>query len=192
MGYYINLEAVKVRLSGKVRFTTDDNDENRMSEKLANRLINEAEGQVEQDCSPRYAAPFEREDGAPFSELPDRPTKEILRTLCELQACLRVLETDFGRGTVSDADKYCKSLEKRYKDILDRLMAKKTDGGQESAGWKYPPMTGLKLNYFNLVSDDGYIGSVLTTTDGIGSYPFEQINSPGETWWNSILGGGVL
>lgn len=186
MGLYINLEAVRVRLLGKVRFTSDDNDENRMSEKLANRLINEAEGQVELDASPRYATPFTTEADEAFVELPERPTREILRTLCELQACMRILETDFGRGTVADADKYIKKLEDRYKDIFKRLMQKKSDKGVESAGWMFPPLIGLKLNYFNTVSDDGYMGTVLTTTDGQGAYPAGQINNPGESWWTGL------
>lgn len=188
MGLYINLEAVRVRLIGKVRFTEDENEENKMHVSLANRLVNEAEGQVELDCSPRYSTPFVTVNDEAFAKLPERPTKEILRTLCEIQSVMMILDTDFGRGTVSDSDKYVKNLKTRYDDLLKRLMAKKTDKGEESAGWKYPPLIGLQLNYFNRVHDDGYMGTVLTTSDGQGGFPAQQINNPGETWWTGLWG----
>jgi len=72
MPLYITLEDVRLRLIGKVRFTTNPLDENKMSETLANRLIDEAEGQVELDLSPRYAAPFQTVSGTAFSNLPER------------------------------------------------------------------------------------------------------------------------
>lgn len=187
MGLYISLEDVRVRLIGKVRFTTDENDENRMHESLANRLINEAEGHVEYDLSPRYAAPFQTDAGGAFTGLPARPTKETVRTLCEVQAVIRILETDFGRGTVVEADKYVEKLQKRYDGMVERVMKKKTDGGQEAQGWMYPPLPGLRLNYMNTEADDGYMGMVLSTSQGDGDYPRAQINDPSENFWNGTL-----
>jgi hypothetical protein len=179
MALYIKDEDVRVRLLGKVRFTENDEDENRMNVKLLRRLINEAEGEVEYDLSPRYTAPFVTDSGAPFSQLPARPTQEIIKTMCELKAVVRVLETDFGRGTVVDSDKYGEQLRTRYDSIKLKLLERREN---LMSGWKYPPLPGLKLNYMNTEADDGYQGMVLSTSEGLGSYPLHRINSPSENW----------
>lgn len=186
MGLYVKDEDVRIRLIGKVRFTEDDNEENKMHILLLRRLINEAEGQVEHDLSPRYATPFQTDAAEPFKKLPLRPTQEILRTLCELQSVIRVLETDFGRGSAVNGDEYAGKLRERYKEILDKLLARKDESKHEGAqGWMYPPLLGLRLNYFNTEADDGYAGMVLSTSQGDGSYPQTRINDPSETWWNA-------
>lgn len=187
MGLYIKDEDVKIRLLGKVKFTEDDCDQNAMSIKLLRRLIEEAEGEVEFDLSPRYATPFITFDGQRFDKLPARPTREIIRTLCELKACVRVLETDFGRGSAINGEAYAERLRARYTSILDRVMARKEEGS--GTGWKYPPLISLKLNYFNSESDDGFQGMVLTTNPGgdSGSYPSRTINDPSASWYNPGL-----
>lgn len=189
MGLYISLEDVKIRLVGKVRFTSSSEEENKMLDSLANKLISEAEAQVEQDLSPRYAAPFQTEEGTAFKNLPDRPTKQIIKTLCELMAVVRVLETDFGSGTAIDGEKYIKNIEKRYKSILNDNILAKVKGAEDQKQWSFPPLPGLRKNWFNTEADDGYPGMVLvsSSSDGRGDYPFKQINSPGETFWSGIL-----
>ena len=184
MGLYVSFEDVRIRLIGKVRFTRDPEDDNKMHEDLANRLIAEAEGQVELDLSPRYFAPFQTIEGLSYRELPDRPTRNIIRTLCEIQSVLMILNTDFGSGTVVEADKYSERLEKRYRNLLADLMKRKTMGGVEAQGFAKPPLPGLKLNYMNEAADDGFMGSVLVTSQGDGDYPQKQINDPSENFWN--------
>lgn len=186
MGLYIKDDDVKVRLLGKVKFTEDDCDENAMSIKLLKRLIEESEGEVEFDLSPRYETPFTTRDGLKFDKLPARPTRELLRTMCELKACVRVLETDFGRGSAINGEAYAEQLRKRYDTMLERIMARKEDGS--GTGWKYPPLINLKLNYFNTEADDGFQGMVLSTSDNdTGSYPYKTINDPGSNWYNPNL-----
>jgi len=187
MPQYITFKDVQIRLTGKVRFQTPtDTDENKMSTALANRLIDEAEGQVEQDLSPRYAAPFVSSSTGNFKDIPDRPTKNIIRTLCELQAVIRILETDFGEGSSVDAAKYMKNLEARYRKIIDdSILAKFSTEYDSSKQWKYPPLPGLKLNYFNSVADDGYAGFVSVTSHSNGDYAEDQINDPSETFFNA-------
>lgn len=183
MGQYITLEDVRVRLIGKVRFTVDPKNENEMSEDLANRLINEAEGQVELDLSPRYHTPFRTTDDQPFSKLPNRPTREILRTLCEIQSVMKILDIDFGRGTVINAEKYYENIEKRYNKIKDDLLKRREEYG---SGWYLPPLTGLKLAAHNALADDGFVGQVIVAgnqTDDSGSYPSRRINDPSQTFW---------
>lgn len=185
MGLYITFNDLALRLVGKVRFTRNTEDQNKMPVALAERLINEAEGQVEHDLSPRYAMPFQTDGGAPFNQLPPRPTSEVLRTLCELMAVIRVLETDFGRGTATDGDNYKKDLQKRYNAQVEKLLKKKEDRGQPAAGWMYPPLPGLKLNYMNNLADDGFSGSVIVASGSAShGYPNGQINNPGENFWN--------
>lgn len=187
MPLYITLDDVKNRLIGKVRFTTNPADENKMQETLANRLIDEAEGQVELDLSPRYIAPFQTIEGTAFSNLPERPTRNYLRTMCELMAVVRILETDFGYGSAVDSQKYAEQISERYKKMVSFLLERRTDGGQEALGFAKPPLLGLRLNYMNELADDGFMGQVLVTSSGDGDYPHKQINDPSENFWNGRL-----
>jgi len=187
MGLYANENEVKLRLKGKVQFTDDDTDENRMHVNLLRRLISEAEGEVELDLSPRYMAPFQTDAGLAFSQLPERPTREIIRTLAELKSVIRVLETDFGSGSVMDGSKYSDSLQKRYDKLTERLLKRREYGGNETTQFLYPPLPNLMLNYQNEQGDDGFMGQILVTSDGHGDYGSAQINSPGETFWNGSV-----
>lgn len=185
MGLYCSFEDVRVRLIGKVRFTEDENDDTgRMHILLANRLIAEAEGQVELDLSPRFSAPFETIDQQPFANLPERPTKNFLRTMSELKSVIRILETDFGSGGATDGENYMKNLVQRYNEMVAQLTERRKDGNGVGQGFKYPPLPGLRLNYMNEEADDGFMGSVLVTSEGDGDYPAKQINNPGKNFWN--------
>lgn len=194
MGRYINQDAVIVRLRGKVKVTDDpETYPDRLPLALLNRLISESEGQVEFDLSTRYLAPFQTLNCGPFSQLPERPTKEIIRTLCELLAVVRVLETDFGRGSASDASKYSDSCQKRYDFILYGNDEKKIPGlitlrEDTYNTFRTPPLPGLKSNYQVAAVDTGFAGFVGRSDDsGHGGYPALQINSPGETYWNGYI-----
>lgn len=174
---YVNLNQVMLRLEGKVRFTENVEDEGRMYIGLAEALIDEAEGQVELDLSVRYFAPFQPIAGGPFSDLPDRPTKQVLSSLCLAQAVMKILDTDFGMGGSVDSSKYYEKIEARYKAMMAQLIETRDGVG---SGWKYPPLPGLKLNYQNAAADDGFAGAVLVTGGSdTGSYPSEQVNNPG-------------
>lgn len=184
MGRYVTFEQVRTRLVGKVRFTEDQADENEFFKGLAETLINEAEGQVELHLSPRYSNPFVTDNDLPFNKLPERPTLLILRTLCELQGCIRIIETAMGMGSAVDGDKYSKSLAKRYKEIVSELVMKKTDGGKESQGFMYPPLPGLKLNYMNGAADDGFMGAVIVASGSAAQgAATDQINHPSQSLW---------
>lgn len=184
MPRYINTEQVKIRVNGKVRFTDnpdDPLDRNKMPLPLLIRLISEAESQVEFDLSPRYHAPFQGTSGEAFDRLPE-PTKGTIKTLCELQSVMRVLETDFGSGSATDASKYMEKLEKRYKDWMEKLLERRKDEQR----WKYPPLPGVKLSYFNELGDTGFQGRVFNTSQfNDGDYPAAQINDPSENWYNA-------
>ena len=188
MPRYITTRDVEIRLIGKVRFTDDEDDENRMPRVLLRRLMDEAEGQVEYDLSPRYAAPLSVTDGGAFKNLPERPTRELLRTMCELMSVIRVLETDFGRGTATKGDTYKRDIEERYKKIVDKQMERRGEG---ELGFKHPPLPGLMLNAHNMEGDDGFLGQILVTTDGDGDFPARRINDPSETYFNADLRGEV-
>lgn len=189
MPAYIRFEDVRLRLIGKVQFNDDTakaEAAGTMPRALANRLIDEAEGQVEQDLSPRYAAPFVHCETGNYADLPDRPTRNIIRTLCELKACIRILETDFGEGTSVDAEKYIKRIEGRYTKIIkENILAKFGDDYKATRQWAFPPLPFLKLNWFNRSADDGYAGMIEVTSSGDGGYPAQQIDDPSESWTNA-------
>lgn len=194
MGRYINSEAVIVRLRGKVKVTsTPETEPDRLPLLLLNRLINEAEGSVEQDLSQRYSAPFVRADDAPFAALPERPTREILRTLCELLATIRVLETDFGRGSGLDGMKYADACQKRY-DLM--LWGNENKPGLISLRknsyntFTTPPLPGLKLNWQLAQVDTGFSGYFgnSSNNEGAGGYAADQINDPSQNYWNGQVG----
>lgn len=186
-GLYITRADVETRLAGKVRFTDSLTDENRFPRVLLDEMINEAEGQVEQDLSPRYAAPLQTKAGTAYTNLPERPTKNIIKTLCTLMACIRVLESDFGRGSVTDAEKYSASIQKRYDAVVnDKILAKRKDT-EPSMQWAFPPLPDLMLNYFNTEADDGFFGFVGVAGQGDGGYPAKQINDPSENFWMGEL-----
>lgn len=188
MGRYITASDVQIRLLGKVKFTSDPTDQNAFQLTLLSELIDQSESQVEYDLSPRYASPLTDPAGNAFSKtnIPD-PAYAIVRTLCQLQSVIRVLEFDFGRGTAISGDKYIEKLENRYKSIIrDKILAKKKLGDMETQQWSFPPLP-LKLNYFNTQADDGYMGQVLNTTTTVPQFPQFQLNDPSETWWNGIF-----
>ena len=194
MGRYINSDAVIVRLRGKVKVTSDPEAEpDRLPLLLLNRLINEAEGQVEQDLSTRYFAPFQTQGGQPFALLPERPTKEILRTLCELLSVIRVLETDFGRGSGLDGMKYADSCQKRYDVVIwgdERKPGLCSLRENTFNTFRSPPLPGLQSNYQVSQADNGFAGFVGKTGEhGLSAdYAIDQINSPAETFWNGHIG----
>lgn len=187
MPLYTRFEQVRLRVIGKIRFAPEgeeDDNENLMPISLALRLINEAEGQVEQDLSPRYLAPFQTPEGRPFPALPVRPTQEIIQTLCELQSVIRLLETDFGRGSAVNADKYSESLQKRYNAIIkDRILARKEESYQN---WAFPPLPCLRLAPFNETCDDGYSGTPMhiNPSGDSAAFPSQRMNDPSATYWN--------
>ena len=187
---YITPDDVKVRLAGKVRFTDNiDKEPDKMPNRLLERLIAESEAEVEQELSQRYFIPFQTCAGEDFKKLPDRPTKEYLRTMCELKAVMRVLGTDFGSGTATEGDNYYKNISERYDKMKDMLMERR--GGSYN-NFLYPPLLGLKLNFHNHAADDGYSGAIWVTSQGDGDFAQKQINDPSENFWNGVIDGVVV
>lgn len=184
MAKYLSLTAVKARLENKVRFADrGDTDPNKMTDILFASLINEAETQVEIDLMLRYEVPFQGPNGT-YAELPDS-TKTFITTLAELLSVVRVLETDFGRGTSANGDKYTEKLQKRY-DAMAKQLVELKDGSYQT--WLRPPLAGLKLAYSNQ-GDTGFRGRAhnTTTISHEADYATLQINSPGENVWNGWL-----
>lgn len=185
MPQYIKAADVKIRLLGKVQFTSDPCDENKMQDALLTRLIDEAESEVEQDLSPRYMAPFQTDGGGKFDTLPARPTRDMIRMLCELKAVERVIETDFGRGSSVNGEEYSKKIKERY----DANLAKLLEYRQGQFGhFKYPPLPSLRLNFHNTEADDGYAGSVIVSGEQFsGDFPSRRINDPSQNLWTGDL-----
>lgn len=177
MPAYVTLEQLKQRLLGKVRFTTDEANENQLQESLATTLIEEAEAEIEMRLSVRYEVPFVTEDDSAFSELP-QTTRLQIQAICLAEAIKRVLMTDFGRGSAAEGEKYFATVAKDSEARIERLIELRKD---QFNHFRYPPLPELKLSGGNSAADDGYAGRVLSTSDGYGSYPVTQINEPSET-----------
>jgi len=181
---YANVAEVKSLLIGKVRFGDDDTDPNKLGPKLFTQLINEAEMQVELHLSKRYQTPFVGISNEPFLKISNPSTRMIIATVAKLQSVMRILETDFGRGSAVAGDEYYKGVEKRYEKMLDTLIGERED----SHGYKWPPLQGLQLNWANKQGDDGYPGAVLNSSRDMGpTYATGQINDPSQTFWNGGL-----
>lgn len=177
MPNYVTLDQVEKRLQGKVRFTTDEDDDNKMQESLALELIDEAEAEVEMRLSIRYEIPFQTTDGAAFDNLPT-VTKNQIKAVVLSEAIKRVMMTDFGRGSVAGGEEYAKSAIKVAEETINRLIEIR-DG--QFNHFRYPPLPGLLLSAANEAADDGFAGRVLSTSDGYGSYAADQMNEPSET-----------
>jgi hypothetical protein len=182
---YTKTERIKQKLQGKVKFGgPGDTDPNKMSADLLTELIVEAETQLQLDLMRRYNIPLQPINGGSFSNLVDN-TRVIITMMAELLSVIRVLETDFGRGTAANGDKYMSGLQKRYDAILKPLMEYRKDSQN---AWLNPPLEGLQLSYQNQ-GDTGFRGRVMNTT----TIPLEadwavqQINSPGETLWDGHI-----
>ena len=183
MGQYITAAEVKERLLGKVRFATDDLDENAVSSGLLAQLIEESESEVELRLSVRYEAPFVGDNGEAFSTLPTH-TQAQIKMLARIESCRRILGMDFGRGTPTEGAKYRESLDRDWETRLERLVEYREG---QFGHFKYPPLPSLRLAAHNSESDDGYAGRILVTSDNPGNYAGVQMASPGETIWNGTL-----
>lgn len=185
MAYGPTQTDVEIRLTGKVRFTDDTEDENKFPRVLLARLIKEAIGKVERDLSPRYAAPFRHEDAGTWDALPTT-TKETLRTMFELMAVIRVLGNDFGRGTVNSGGEFKGEQEKLYREMLTREMEQRAGAEGSMGQWRYPPLDSLLTSTQN-TQDDGFHGTVIVTTKGDGGFPGKQITDPSEDFSNGVI-----
>ena len=190
MVLYCALIDVQNRLQSKVKFAAAGvTDPNQMTTTLANSLIQEAESQLEIDLMDRYSTPFVNMAGAAFGpkSLPTT-TWVTIKNLAELLSMIRIMETDFGRGTSSNSDKYTEKCQKRYDDVIKKLMTRRTVNGVETREWNTRPLDGLMVAYNN-TGDNGFRGRVhnTTTITHEADYATKQINSPGETIFNGLL-----
>lgn len=189
MGRYITEEDIKELTLGKVQYTDDSTDKNKMQLARLKKLIEQAESEVELDLSMRYQVPLVGPSDEAFKDLTGSlpSAVAIIRTVCQLQAVMKVLDTDYGRGSVTGAEKYYETMKKRYDGLIEKLVGKKSKDLEESTQFKYPPL-GFKKAYFNTEADDGFAGMVLSISpSGDGSYPAEQINDPSESFFSTSV-----
>lgn len=186
MGLYITREDIELTTKGKIRFTDDEKNEERMQYRLLDRLIDEAEADVELALSPRYAGPFQGPNGEPFPKIKvgvGRTAHNLIRMLCRYRCVQHILDTDFGRGSALDGEEFTRQYSREYKKLTEQLVDKR-DG--EGTGWKYPPLQGLKLAWHNAMADDGFQGMVMSTTED-SNFSAARINDPSENFWNGFI-----
>lgn len=180
---YITAKDVEDRLTGKVRFTDDPNETDKMQRALLKRLTKEAEGRIERLLSRRYAAPFRGLNDESFDTLPST-TRETIRTMCELQTVIRVLGNDFGAGTVNDGSKYKQEQERLLKEMVDTEMAQRQEGS--AAQWVNPPLESLKTSLVN-TTDDGRHGTAINTNPLREHAIADHLTDPTMNWENGVV-----
>jgi hypothetical protein len=181
---YTTVDSVKVRLAGKVQFQQDPKNiaDGELPDALLLQLIADAETQVEQDLRGRYAIPFTSKCSGSYDALPDH-SKRALRIVVDLRAVIDVLDTDFGRGTHIDGDKYSDPNKAKYKALIGTLLGQDQEGknGKIDRFRRTPPLEDVKLAKGNTEADDGYRGTIINTDasrHGAESYAEHQINDP--------------
>lgn len=182
MGQYISREDVELTVKGKIKFSNDPDDEDRMPYKLLDRLIDEAESDVELELSIRYLTPFVGQDGTPFAQLP-KTTKRMIQLLTRMRVVMLLMDTDFGAGSALDGDNFTKGYIIQYNSMRKKAIAKVDNGW----GWSFPPLPNLRLQHGNSEADDGYKGMIMHTTEHKGAFPSAQINDPSQNFWNAHI-----
>lgn len=172
----------------KVQFQADPTivADGELSNELLCQLIEDAETEVEQDLRGRYQIPFQSISDGTYSALPDH-TKRALRVAVDMMAVMKIMETDFGRGSHINSEDYSDPTEKHYNKYIDRLMGRDKEGaGDKHDRFRFsPPLDGLSLAFSNREADDGFKGRIINTDGsqvGIETYAGDQINNPGQTY----------
>lgn len=196
---YTTADSVKVRLTGKVQFQSDPAEalQGEIPNALLCQLIRDAETHIELELRTRYKIPFQSIRTGRFVDLPDH-TRSALRIVCDMQAVMYILATDFGRGTHVSADPYYKETARNYKKQISLLLGLDEEGKTVIAEGRYrraPPLEDLALAATNLSSaDNGYRGKIINTDasrHNAESYAERQINDPSKTYIKKPTVGGI-
>jgi len=185
---YTTFDSVKVRLTNKVQFQIPNEPliEGQLPNELLAQLISDAEMEVEQDLRSRYSVPFKSIKFGNYEQLPDH-TKRAIRVVVNLKSVIKILETDFGRGTHIDGDTYSNSTKKSYEQNIMRLLGRDMIGQNDKIDrFKVsPPLEDLLLAVRNSKADDGYRGRIINTDaseNDASSYAAQQINDPSRSY----------
>lgn len=190
---YTTLASVKVRLVNKVQFQVDPDNllEGELPNALLLQLITDAETTVELDLRSRYAVPFRSKKYGNFDKLPDH-TRRAIRMVVDMQSVIKILDTDFGRGTHINAAAYKENTEKAYKAEVERILGRDPEAASDKRDrFRFsPPLDDLVLAPTNREADDGYKGMIINT-DGSrrdsATYAEEQVNNPAASYVNRRL-----
>lgn len=194
---YTTVDSVKIRLAGKVQFQSDDGLlDGELPNALLCQLINDGETEVEQDLRTRYAIPFQSKTTKNYSGLPDH-TKRAIRVAVDMMAVMKVLETDFGRGSAVNGENYYKNLKTHYDEYMDRLLGRdRMAANAKIDRYKFsPPLADLLLAPTNSEADDGFRGMIINTDQSerdASTYAEEQVNNPGHSYVGSRRGGLIV
>ena len=191
---YTTVESVKVRLAGKVQFQSGDELlDGELPNDLLCQLISDAETEVEQDLRTRYSIPFRSASKGTFTGLPDHSQRAI-RIVVDFKAVLKILETDFGRGSHINAEGYEESMKARYEEQIMKLLGRDMIGDKSDVRrFKVsPPLEDVLLARSNSAADDGYRGMIINTDAGQGdaaSYAADSMNNPARSYTRRGIGG---
>lgn len=193
---YTTIDSVKVRLAGKVQFESSSGiQDGELPNALLTQLITDAETEVEQDLRSRYAIPFRSQRTNQWEDLPDH-SKRAIRIVVDFKAVLKILETDFGRGSHINAEGYEKDMKDRYEDLIMKLLGRDLMGDKsETKRFKMsPPLEDMLLAKNNFAADDGYRGMIINTDSSrndASSYAADSVNNPSKSYIRSRGIGGL-
>jgi len=194
---YTTYNSVKIRLVNKVQFQKDSNviEQGELPNDLLGQLIVDAETEVEQDLRSRYSIPFQSKKYGDYNRLPDH-TKRAIRVVVDLKAVIKILETDFGRGTHINAEDYMETSKKHYEENIMRLLGRDQIGQNDKIDrFKVsPPLDDLLLALSNREADDGYRGTIINTDTSVrdpSSYAGNEINDPSKSYIRKRGWGGL-
>jgi len=182
---YTTINSVKVRLTNKVQFQKKGEDCKRgdMPYDLLCQLIADAETEVEQDLRGRYKVPFTSIKHGNFINLPDH-TKRAIRSVVDFLSVVKILETDFGRGSHVNGENYYQNTKEHYNSLIAKLLGRDQEAnGAGHDRYRYtPPLEDLCLAKSNAEADDGYSGMIINTDgdEGVEGYAEDSINNPSQ------------
>jgi hypothetical protein len=193
---YTTIDSVKVRLSGKVQFQSGaELLDGELPNDLLCQLISDAETEVEQDLRSRYSVPFRSITKNTFDGLPDH-SKRAIRIVVDFKAVLKILETDFGRGTHVNAEGYEKDMKDRYEEQIMKLLGRDMIGDKSDVKrFKMsPPLEDMLLAANNRFADDGYRGTIINTDSSrsdSSTYAADNVNNPSKSYIRTRGFGGL-
>jgi len=140
---YIDLDSVKLELSGKITFSNEDSAY--MSDDLILDKIARAESLVELELSRIFDIPFKGLDDEAFGLISSTfySSKMYISTIALFETCIFLLDSYYSSSDGNAGDESRINYLERIKEMKDGIIDRDVD---VSYYWKNPPLPGLKLN----------------------------------------------
>jgi len=164
---YITLQMVKSSLDGKVTFSNTNTKYLSDNQVLDN--IEDAESWVERILSRQYIInpALMGVNGEPFNEIVPPSTSKAIQKLCVLQACIYIMETEFGKSEGTRGESYLENYIQRFERLEHDILGKDPKSDQ----YLFPPFPGLMLDPQSSFYQKGVARPMVV---GVGSRPVTE------------------